>query len=109
MGFAVNDPYGRTPVAALPVSLNVQACASLDTFAEEIVDPVASRVFARSAFEYGHEPDAEAADAAALALTVLQPELAAAVPFPPQPARSHPTPTRSAALSVLPRFIHVFI
>jgi hypothetical protein len=38
-------------VAACPVNLNVQACESLDTFAEEIVDPAAFLVFARSAFE----------------------------------------------------------
>ena len=55
-GFAASDPYGATPVAAFPVSLNVHACASLDTFADEIVEPVASRVFARSPFGYGHEP-----------------------------------------------------
>ena len=71
------------------MSLNVQACASLDTFAEEIVDPVASRVFARSAFEYGHEPEPPAVEAAVLVVTVLQPELAAAVPFPPQAATSN--------------------
>jgi len=32
------------------VTLNAQAGASPDTFAEEIVDPVAFRVFARSPF-----------------------------------------------------------
>jgi len=48
---AVNEPYGGIPFAAPPVSLNVHACLSLDTFAEEIVDPGASLVFARSAFE----------------------------------------------------------
>ena len=82
MGFAVSDPYGRTPAAAFPVSLNVQACASLDTFADEIVDPVASRVFARSAFEYGHEPEPAVVEAAAFVVTVVQPELAAAVARP---------------------------
>jgi hypothetical protein len=41
---------GQRPLraAAFSVSLNVQACASLDTFAEEIVDRVAFRVFGRS-------------------------------------------------------------
>jgi len=48
---AVSDPYGATPFAACPVSLNVHACLSFDTFAAEIVDPGASLVFARSAFE----------------------------------------------------------
>jgi hypothetical protein len=37
---------------------NVQACLSPDTFADVIVDPAASRVSARSPFEYGQDPDA---------------------------------------------------
>ena len=90
MGAAVNDPYGRTPVAAFPVSLNVQACASLDTSCEEIVEPVASRWFARSAFGYGHELEARAIEAATFVVTVVQPELAPAVPLPPQPATKQP-------------------
>jgi hypothetical protein len=109
MGFAVNDPYGRTPTVAFPVSLNVHACASVDTFAEEIVDPVASRVFARSSFEYGHEPDAGAVEAAAPALTVLQPVLAAAVPLPPQAVTSNPAPTSRATLSAVRPVVLVFI
>jgi hypothetical protein len=95
---AVNDPYGRTPAAASPVSLNVQACASPDTFAEEIVDPAATRVLARSAFEYGHEPDVPAAEAATFVATVVQPALACAVPLPPpQAATSRPVATNRAA------------
>ena len=45
---------------------NVQACSSLDTFAEVIVEPAATRVFARSPFGYGHDPDANGLGAAAL-------------------------------------------
>jgi hypothetical protein len=37
---------------------NVQACWSLDTFADDIAEPAASRVFAMSPFGYGHDPDA---------------------------------------------------
>jgi hypothetical protein len=63
----------------MPVSLNVQASASRDTFAEEIVEPAASRVFARSPFAYCHEPDApDAVEAATCAPTVLHPSLTAA-------------------------------
>ena len=64
------------------MSLNVQACASLETFAEEIVDPVASRVFARSAFEYGHEPEAPVVEAATFVVTVLQPDARGRGPVP---------------------------
>ncbi|MBV9422518.1 MAG: hypothetical protein JOZ98_06390 [Solirubrobacterales bacterium] len=91
------------------MSLNVQDGASLDTFAEEIVDPVASRVFARSAFEYGHEPEKRTAEAATFVVTVLQPELAPAVPFPPQAVPSNPAATSRAARSVMRRFVLVFI
>jgi hypothetical protein len=81
------------------VSLNVQDCESLDTLAEEILDRVASRVFARSAFEYGHEPDVLAAEAAACVVTVLQPELAPAVLCPPQAEIANPAVTaRTASL-----------
>jgi hypothetical protein len=45
----------------VPDSLNVQASLSLDTLAEEIVEPAASRVLARSPFGYGHDPDGAAA------------------------------------------------
>jgi hypothetical protein len=83
------------------VSLNVQAGASADTFAEEIVDPVASRVFARSPFEYGHDPEACAVDAAALVLIVLHPALAAVLLLPPQAATSNPATTSSAARRVM--------
>lgn len=44
---------------------NVQACLSLDTLADVIVDPAASRVSARSPFEYGQDPDANGLGAAA--------------------------------------------
>jgi hypothetical protein len=81
----------------------------LDTFAEEIVDPVASRVFARSPFEYGHEPEAAVFEAATLVVTVLHPELAVAVLFPPQPTRSAPVATSKTALSVMRPFVLAFI
>jgi hypothetical protein len=109
IGFAVNDPTYCTSAAAFPVSLNVQACASLDTFAAEIVDPVASRLFARSAFEYRHEPELPAVEAATFVVTVLQPELAAALPFPPHAATSNPAARRRTALSVMRLFVLVFI
>jgi hypothetical protein len=48
------------------VMWKVQACSSLDTFADEIVEPAASRVFAMSPFEYGQDPDANGLGAAAL-------------------------------------------
>jgi hypothetical protein len=91
------------------VSLNVQACASLDTFTEEIIDPVASRVFARSTFAYDCDPEPAAVEAATCVVTVLQPELAAAVPCPPQAATSKPTATSRAALSVMRPVGPVFI
>jgi hypothetical protein len=89
--------------------LNVQACASLDTFAEEIAEPVASRVFARSPFEYGHEPAPRAVEAAAFAPTVLQPELAATVRCPPQAATSNPAASSGAALSAMRPFVLALI
>jgi hypothetical protein len=45
---------------------NVQACWSLDTFADDIVEPAASRVLAMSPLGYGHDPDAIGLGAAAL-------------------------------------------
>jgi len=109
IGFAVSDPKGATPTAAFPVSLNVQAGASLDTFAEEIVDPMATRVFARSPFAYGQEPDASVVDATTLVLMVLHPALAATgvLPglLPPQAATSNPAATSSTARSDVRRFV----
>jgi len=49
-GAAANEPVTPTPAAALPVSLKLHASRSCDTFAEEIVEPAASRVLARSPF-----------------------------------------------------------
>jgi hypothetical protein len=74
---------------------------SRDTFAEEIVDPLATRVFARSAFEYGHDPEAPPVEAVVLVVTVVQPDVAAAVPVPPQAATSNPAATSRAAMSVM--------
>jgi hypothetical protein len=74
--------------------------------AEEINDPGVSRVFARSAFEYGHEPEAPAADADALVVvTVLQARLACAVPLPPQASISNPAAIRRTTLSVMRELI----
>jgi hypothetical protein len=44
-------------LVALPLRSNDHAFFNLDTLASVIVEPTASRVFAKSAFEYGHEPD----------------------------------------------------
>ena len=83
-------------------SLNVHAWASLDTFAEEIVDPVASRVFARSAFEYAHDPEPAAAGAAAFVVMVLQAAgFGAAAPCPPQDATRKPAAANGTAPSVM--------
>src|SRR5215469_9758076 len=46
-----------TPPSGLLVTWKDQACLSCDTLAEEIVEPGACRVLARSPFGYGHEPD----------------------------------------------------
>ena len=59
-GAAVSEPT-ETPAAALPVSLNAQASRSCDTFADEIAEPGASLVLARSPFGYGHDPVGAAA------------------------------------------------
>jgi hypothetical protein len=45
---------------------NVQACLSPDTFADVTVEPAAFRVFERSPFEYGQDPDANGLGAAGL-------------------------------------------
>jgi hypothetical protein len=45
---------------------NVQACLSPDTFADVIVGLAAFRVFARSPFGYGQDPDANGLGAAGL-------------------------------------------
>jgi hypothetical protein len=64
--------------------LNVQAGLSLDTFANEIAEPGATLVFATSAFEYGHEPEAPAVEADRVVRAVLQVGVAAVLPLPPQ-------------------------
>jgi hypothetical protein len=66
-------------------------------------------VFARSTSAYEDDPEPAAVEAATFAVTVLQPELAAAVPFPPQAATSKATATSRAALSVMRPFGPVFI
>jgi hypothetical protein len=54
---------------------------SPDTFADVIVEPAAFRVFERSPFEYGQDPDANGLGAAAL-VTVTGALLHAAVTKP---------------------------
>src|SRR5581483_10336721 len=110
IGFAVSDPYGVTPSAAFPVSLNDHACVSRDTFDEVIVEPVAFRVFARSSFEYGHDPEVPAVEMPTFAATVWQPAPARAEAVlvrlllpPPHAAASSPvTTTRAMAGGVRP-------
>ena len=62
-GFAASEPAPCRFAAPWPVSLNVHASLSWDTFAAEIVEPVASLVLARSPFGYGQDPDGAAAPA----------------------------------------------
>jgi hypothetical protein len=80
--------------------LNVQASASLATFADEIVDPAASRVLARSAFEYAHDPE-PAVGAAPCVVTVVHAGLAGVVPLPPHAAAVNPAATSSTAQSAM--------
>ena len=92
---------------------------SLDTLADVIVEPVASRVFERSPFEYGHDSETLAAEAAVFVLTVLQPALAAAAPVPvpvpvlfpvpPQAVTSNAAATTRATATVMRPFVRVFI
>src|SRR6202042_1871142 len=84
-GAAASEPYVGAACTADPVSLNAHACRSPDTLAEEITDPAATRVFARSPFGYGHDP---AAFGAFGLLTVL-----------PVGPLEHPAATRPAATS----------
>jgi hypothetical protein len=77
--------------------LNVHDCSSLDTFAEEIVEPAASRVFAMSAFGYGHEPAAPVVGVAdGFAVMVRHPAVLALVPPLPQAAITRLAATRRA-------------
>jgi len=65
-GAAASDPTLDTPVAAVPVSLNVHASFRDAMFADEIRDPAASRVLARSPFGYAPDPAGRAAPAKVL-------------------------------------------
>jgi len=67
--------------------LNVQASRSRDTFADEIAEPAASRVLARSPFGYGHDPFGAAAPRKSLVAGVGGAD-------PPKPPR---TPATSSA------------
>jgi hypothetical protein len=77
----------------LPVSLNVHACWSLDTFADVIAESRASRVFAIAAFEYGHDPAAPVVVEAPACVTVAQPR----VVLPPPQAAISKLPAASKA------------
>ena len=88
------------------MSLYVHIGASLDTFFAEIVEPVASRVFARSSFEYGHDAEALGVEASVSVVIVLQPALAVlartpvSVPeLPPQALTSSAAVSTTAASS----------
>jgi hypothetical protein len=73
-GAAANEPVPDTPVAAVPVSLNVHASFSDATFDEEIRDPAASRELARSPFGYADAPAGAAAPVNALEVGAGCPE-----------------------------------
>jgi hypothetical protein len=60
-GAAANEPAPDTPVAAVPVSLNVHASFSPETFDDEICDPTASLVLSRFPFGSAHDPAGRAA------------------------------------------------
>src|ERR1700759_3672949 len=62
-GAAASEPRCATPPAAVPASLNVHASRSRDTLADEIPEPAASLVLARSPFGYGDDPAGVAAPA----------------------------------------------
>jgi hypothetical protein len=81
------------------VSLNVHACSTLDTFVDEIAEPRATRVFAKSPFEYGHDPDAAftAILVVAALLVTRQPTL---VVLAPHAATSDPAADSMSTLSV---------
>src|ERR1700742_1918942 len=90
-GAAANEPAPDTPVAAVPVSLNVHASFSDATFDEEIRDPVASRELARSSFGYAEAPAGAAAPEHAL-------EAGAGRPAGPHPPSMSP-PVKRATVS----------
>jgi hypothetical protein len=73
--------------------LNVHAGSSPETFAEEIVESVARRVFARSAFGYGQEPELFAAETPTFVARVSQMGRVFVLPVPPHDAMSNPEAT----------------
>jgi hypothetical protein len=73
-GAAANEPVPDTPVAAVPVSLNVHDSFSDATLDEEIRDPAASRELARSSFGYAAAPAGAAAPVNALEVGAGCPE-----------------------------------
>jgi hypothetical protein len=83
--------------------LNVQASASLDTFADEIVEPAASRVLAMSPFGYGHDPRA----AGAAANVIVFPAEAGLVA--PQPAITKLATTSRVAPTAVPLVTFAFM
>jgi hypothetical protein len=86
-GAAANEPAPDTPFAAVPVSLNVHASFSWETFADEICAPVTSLVLARFPLGSAHDPAGRAAPANALPVPVGADEL-------------HPDAIRAAALAM---------
>jgi hypothetical protein len=86
-GAAANEPAPDTPFAAVPVSLNVHASFSRETFAAEICAPVAALVLARFPLGSAHDPAGWAAPVNALLVPVGADEL-------------HPDAIRAAALAM---------
>jgi hypothetical protein len=87
-GAAAKEPAYSRLFAALPVSLNVHASFSRETFADEIC-PAASLVLARFPLGYAHDPAGRAAPVSTLVVPVgCGGEL-------------HPEATRAAALAMV--------
>jgi hypothetical protein len=82
--------------------LNVHAGLSLDTFLAEIIESGASRVFARFALGYGHDPEVPVDEAAAFTVSAWQPLPAAMAGWPPPPPHaaitSAHTPSKARAM-----------
>src|SRR5580692_507043 len=66
IGVSAREPTCERLLAAFPVSMKPQANFSDDTFFEEMVEPMATRVFARLPFGNAHDGDAGLAPAAEL-------------------------------------------
>ena len=83
----------------MPVSLNVQASRSPDTFAAEITESGASLVLARSPFGYGHDPAGAAAPGNAVLTGAGLPLLHAAASTVTATTTASPAPERGRPVS----------